>query len=408
VTLLFTSIRLALAALFRAPLRSALTVLGILVGIAAVVVVIALGQGASGKVGGQIESLGSNVIYVFDQPVARSGARSALGASAGLTDEDAEAIRREAGSVSAVAVYSGTQVQAVTSFANGRTSAMGVDLSYFPVRDFELAAGRLWTPAEEQSKARVVLVGPSAAAKLFGAADPIGRSLRIGKHPFVVIGTLMPKGSSPFGEDQDDRLLMPIGAWRARISPQLGHRVHLIMASAKSFDRSDQAISEVDAILRQRHHIADGADADFVVRSQEQFRTIQERVLRVLSILLLSVAAVSLFVGGIGVMNIMLVTVAERRREIGIRMAVGAEPRDIELQFLIEALALTAVGGVAGLAVAATLVFGARYGFGWNMELGPGAILVAVSTSVMVGLLFGFLPARRAAQVEPMEALRHE
>jgi putative ABC transport system permease protein len=402
------SVRVAFVALFRSPLRSMLTVLGILVGIAAVVVVVALGEGASGSIGGRIESLGSNVVYVFDQPQTRSGARRAPGAVAGLTDADAETLRREAASIAGVSVFSSTTSQVTTAFGNARTGIMGTDLSYFPVRGFELADGRLWTASEERAKARVCLIGPSAASKLFGSADPLGRTLRIGKHPYLVVGTLVPKGQSPFGQDQDDRIMMPIGTWRAHVSPQMGNRVHMIMASAKGFERAEQAVLEIEAILRQRHHVPEAAEPDFVVRSQEQFREMQERIVRVLSVLLLSVAAVSLFVGGVGVMNIMLVTVTERRREIGIRMAVGAQPGDIQVQFLVEAITLTAVGGALGLGVAAGLVAAARYGLGWAMELGPGAIVVALGTSLGVGVLFGFLPARRAALVEPMEALRHE
>ncbi|HVW27659.1 MAG TPA: ABC transporter permease [Polyangiaceae bacterium] len=402
------AVRVALVALLRSPLRSVLTVLGILVGIAAVVVVTALGEGASGRIGGQIESLGSNVVYVFDVPKARSGAKRARGSAAGLTDADAEAIRRDATAVADVSVFTSSTTQVMTAFANGKTQIVGADLFYFPVRGFELAAGRLWTHAEERSKARVCLIGPSASAKLFGNVDPIGRTLRIGRNPYRVIGTLVPKGQSPFGDDQDDRILMPVGTWRGHVSPTMGNRVHMIMASAKGFERADQAVQEIDAIMRQRHRIREGNVADFVVGSQEQFRATQERVLKVLSLLLLSVAAVALFVGGVGVMNIMLVTVTERRREIGIRMALGAQPRDIQLQFLVEAVTLTALGGALGLALAGSLVAAARYGFGWAMSVGPAAVLLAIGTSLFVGLVFGFLPARRAAHVEPMEALRHE
>jgi putative ABC transport system permease protein len=402
------AVRLALVALARSKLRSALTVLGILVGIAAVVVVVALGEGATGKIGSRIETLGSNVIYVFDQPVARSGLRSARGSSAGLTDGDVEAIAREAKSASAATSFSSTMIQAVTSFSNSQAYVIGTDLAYFPVRGFDLATGRLWTPSEERAKSRVALIGPSAAAKLFGTADPVGRSVRLGRHPYLIVGTLVAKGTSPFGQDQDDRLVVPVGTWRAHVQPQLGKRVHMIMASAKSFERADAAVQEIDAILRQRHHVAEGATPDFVVRSQEQFRAMQERIIRILTVLLLSVAAVSLFVGGVGVMNIMLVTVAERRREIGIRMAVGAQPADIQLQFLVEATALTAVGGALGILLAAGLVGAAKRYLGWAMDLGAPALLVALTTSLVVGIVFGFLPARRAALVEPMEALRHD
>ncbi len=408
MTAVLSALRVALSALVRAPLRSLLTVLGILVGIAAVVVVTALGEGASGRIGSRVESLGSNVVYVFDTPRARSGVKRARGSAAGLTDADAEAIRREATAVADVSVFTSNTSQVMTAFANAKTQVMGVDLFYFPVRGFELATGRLWTRTEERAKARVCLIGPSAATNLFGSADPLGRTLRIGKHPYTVIGTLVVKGTSPFGEDQDDRIMMPVGTWRGHVQPTLGNRVHMIMASAKGFERADQAVQEIESILRQRHRIREGNEADFVVRSQEQFRTTQERILKVLSVLLLSVAAVALFVGGVGVMNIMLVTVTERRREIGIRMALGAQPRDIQLQFLIEAVTLTALGGALGLLLAATFVAVARFGLGWAMTLGPTAIVLAVGTSLLVGLLFGFLPARRAAHVEPMEALRHE
>jgi putative ABC transport system permease protein len=408
VTALLAAARLALVALVRAPLRSLLTVLGILVGIAAVVVVTALGQGASSSIGGRLESMGSNVVYVFGIPRAKSGVKLARGSAAGLSDADAEAIRREASAVASVTVFTSTTTQVMTAFGNGKTQIMGTDLWYFPVRGFELASGRAWTSAEERAKARVCLIGPSASVKLFGSADPVGRSLRIGKHPYTVIGTLVAKGQSTFGDDQDDRIMMPVGTWRAHVAPTPQNRVHMIMASARGFERADQAVQEMDAILRQRHRIPDGNEPDFVVRSQEQFRETQDRILRVLSLLLLSVAAVALFVGGVGVMNIMLVTVTERRREIGIRMALGAQPRDIQMQFLVEAVTLTAMGGALGLALAGTLVAVARYGLGWQMQLGLPAILLGVGTSLLVGFIFGFLPARRAAHIEPMEALRHE
>jgi putative ABC transport system permease protein len=403
-----TSVRVALRALSRAPLRSSLTVLGILVGIAAVVVVVALGEGASGRIGGRIESLGSNVVYVFDEPTAPGGARHGRAIQTGLRDEDAEALRREATALSGVTVFTSTTSQVRSAFANAKTSVMGTDTSYFPVRGFDLATGRIWTVPEERAKARVCVIGPTAATNIFGSVDPLGRTLRIGKHPYVVIGTLARKGQSPFGEDQDDRILMPVGTWRAHVSPTLGNRAHMIMASAKSFDRADLAVQEIQSILRQRHHVPDGAEADFDVRSQEQFRQMQERIVNVLSLLLLSVAAVSLFVGGVGVMNIMLVTVTERRHEIGIRMAVGARPGDIQAQFLIEAVTLTVLGGTLGLGVAGALVAAVHYGLGWEMRLGPAAVAVALATSLVIGVTFGFLPARRAALVEPMEALRHE
>lgn len=404
---LLASFRLAFASLLRSKLRSALTSLGILIGIAAVVVVTALATGARERIGGQIESLGSNLIFIWSQPVTKSGARAQSGSVQGLTDRDAEAIRRGSSAVSGVAVYSEVKMQLVSQFANARTGVMGVDQDYMPVRGYEVANGRMWTPTEEQSKAKVALIGKTAATNLFGNIDPVGRWVRVGRYPFRIVGTLVPKGQSPF-EDQDDRLLIPIGAWRTRVSPMLGDGVQLIIASAKSAAHNDRAQRQIEAILRQRHGIAEGDEDDFRVRTQAAFKEQQDRIYGILTALLVSVAGISLFVGGVGVMNIMLVNVAERTREIGIRMAIGASRGDIQAQFLTEAVALTMFGGAAGLSLAVGIIVLLERTLGWTMRLSPEAVLVAVLTSTAVGLLFGFLPARRAATLDPIDALRQE
>jgi putative ABC transport system permease protein len=408
VRALLNSVRIALSALGRSKLRTLLTALGILIGVAAVVVVIALGTGARERIGGQIESLGSNLIFVFGQSTAKSGLRPRAGSGAsGLTDDDALAIRRESTAVLRVGTYSEIKPQVVSEFGNAKLGVMGVDADYFEVRNYEVLRGRGFTEHEERFKSKVVLIGQTATDKLFGNVDPIGRYVRIGKHPFRIIGTLKPKGQSTF-EDQDDRLMMPIGSFRTRVSPTVGRRVQLIVVSARTAGHVPEAARQIEAILRQRHEIPDGAEADFRVRTQEEFRQSQDAIFGILSTLLLSVAGVSLFVGGVGVMNIMLVSVTERTREIGVRMAIGARRRDIQLQFLVESIALTLLGGIAGIAIATLVIEIMRRALEWSMRLSPQAVGVALVTSIAVGITFGFLPARRAAALDPIEALRHE
>lgn len=398
------SLRIAFQAVARQRLRSLLTSVGILIGIAAVVLVSALGSGARAEIGKQIESMGSNVIYVFSRPSSKSGVRTT---NNGLTDRDAAAIRREATAISLVTVYSEAKAQLVSEFQNAKTNVMGIDGDYFAVRGYEVDRGRRFNESELLVKAKVCIIGPTARDKLFGNIDPIGRYVRVGRHPFLIIGTLKAKGQSPF-EDQDDRLLMPIGSWRSRVVPTLGDRVQLIMASAQSVERTKEAERQVKQILMQRHGFQEGEEPDFRTGTQEEFRAGQEAVFGVLTILLLSVAGISLIVGGVGVMNIMLVGVTERTREIGIRMAIGARPSDIQWQFLLESVLLTLIGGAAGvgLAVAIMRFFGSDLGFPLVLE--PTAVIIAFFTSVAIGLVFGFWPARRAAMLDPIEALRHE
>ena len=402
-----SSLSIALAALAAAKLRTALTALGILIGIAAVVVVAALGTGARERIGGQIESMGSNLLFIWAQPATRSGARVRGGTRFGLSDDDAETIRRESTAIEQVGTYSEVKPQVVSEFGNEKIGVIGVDAPYFKVRNYEVLRGRSWTEQEERFKAKVCLIGQTAADKLFGSVDPVGRYVRIGKHPFQIVGTLKPKGHSTF-EDQDDRVLMPIGSWRARVAPTLGRRVQLVMASAKSAAHVPEAERQIDAILRQRRGIAEDGQPDFQIRTQEEFRKNQEAIFRILSYLLFSVAGISLFVGGVGVMNIMLVSVAERTREIGVRMAIGAQRRDVRLQFLTESVLLTAFGGLAGIALAFGVVELMTRTLGWSMRISVDALAIALATSAVIGLVFGILPAERAAALDPIDALHHE
>lgn len=405
---LSAAVRMAVRALLRQRLRTGLTSLGILIGIAAVVVVVSLGQGTRERVGAQLQSLGSNIIYVFAQPTAKSGLRTTASIPEGLTVNDAEAIRSSVSAAAAVTVYASLRMPVASEYANDQVDIVGSDEFYLTVRGYKLTSGRDLTAEEVRTKDKVALVGTTVRDKLFGTTDPIGRSVRIGRHSYRIVGLLESKGQSPFGADQDDRLVIPIGTWFARISPGFGKQVQIIITSAKSSSAVGQAEREIDGLMRQRHSIAESAEPDFQVRTQKQFQETQDSIYRVLSLLLLSVAAVSLFVGGVGVMNILLVSVNERKREIGIRMAIGAKASDIRLQFMVEAVVLTLLGGSLGLGVASLAILGLQGPFGGLLTFDWAAVVVAIGTSMALGLVFGLLPAHRAAKLDPIEALRHE
>jgi putative ABC transport system permease protein len=402
------ALRLALVALVREPRRTVLTCLGILIGIAAVVVVVALGQGARRRVTDQLQSLGSNIIYVFPQPSSKSGVRTVLGAGSGLKLSDATALRREASALGSVSVYTSTHQTAASEFANDQVDVVGTDEFYLQVRGYELLAGRNFTPEEVATKTKFVLIGTTVRNKLFADQDPLGRSVRVGRHSYTVIGVMRSKGDSPFGVDQDDRLIVPIGSWFSRISPNSSKHLQIILSSARDPSLISQAERQILDVLRQQHAIVEGDADDFQVRTQRQFQETQDKITGVITVLLLSVATIALFVGGVGVMNILLVSVNERKREIGIRMAVGARPGDVRLQFLAESVVLTLTGGVLGLCLAAGVVFAMQDAFGGILALDWTSVTVALGVSLVIGLVFGFLPAHRAAGMDPIEALRHE
>ncbi|MGH7434295.1 MAG: ABC transporter permease, partial [Polyangiaceae bacterium] len=333
--------RLALRAIERSPMRASLTVLGILIAVAAVVTVTALGQGASDRVSGQIQSIGSNFLIVFPQASQASGARGAQGSGARLTEDDGRAIVAESTSIVAVAPMLRSFAQVVNGDRNESPSVTGTTLAYFTVRGWAVDRGSLWEPQDEITKSKVVVLGATVAEKLFGPEDPTGRTVRIGRYPYRVLGVLARKGETPFGEDQDDTVIMPIASFRARIMRTPPGFAGVLLASASSPDTTDRAIRQLESVLRQRHRIEQGRDPDFTIRSQKEFAEMQARIAGALTGMLLFVAAISLVVGGIGVMNIMLVSVTERTREIGVRLAIGAHTGDILTQFLVEAVALT-------------------------------------------------------------------
>jgi putative ABC transport system permease protein len=403
---LFSAVRIAFRAIARSKLRAALTVLGILIGVTSVVIVVALGTGVRQRVLGAISNLGANAIYIFPQATQSSGARKTEADS--LTEDDAEAILKEATSVVSVAPFSSTSAQVIAGDSNVTTQVMGVTRAYWQIRSFTFAAGQSFTEADEQLKAKVCVIGETVRENLFGTSEAVGQYVRIGRYPYRVVGILTKKGQSPFGEDQDDRLLMPIGSFRARVIPSAPGRVQMLLASATDERTVDRATRQIEQILRQRHQIDPEDEPDFLIRTQAEFRKSQEQIFNTLTALLSSIAAVSLLVGGIGVMNIMLVSVTERTREIGIRMAIGAREADILVQFLVEAITLSAIGGLAGLALGLFAIYMLSRTLGWSMELPLPAVVGAVGTSTVIGIVFGFFPARRAARMDPIFALRHE
>jgi putative ABC transport system permease protein len=402
------AVLVAFGSLRRRGARTWLTSLGILIGIAAVVVVVSLGQAAREQVGNQLQSLGSNLIYVFPRAVPKSGARIRDGIPKGLTIRDAEALAKAVPATTLVTVYATTQSLLASQYANELLDVVGADERYLDVRGYALESGRNFSAGEVESKAKLVLLGAKARSRLYGTVDPVGHRVRIGRHDYQVIGVLESKGQSPFGADQDDRVIMPIGSWFARVSRSATKQVHMIIASARDPSLVGQTERDMEAVLRERHRIGPFGENDFTLATQREFQQTQERIQGILSVLLLSVASISLFVGGVGVTNIMLVSVNERRREIGLRMAIGAQPGDIRLQFLIESTCLTLVGGFLGLGLASVVMMALQGPFAGALKVDLTAVVIAIGTSFAVGILSGFWPAHRAASLDPIVALRHE
>jgi putative ABC transport system permease protein len=404
-------LRIALRALAVNKLRSALTMLGIVIGVGAVIVMIAVGAGAQARVEEQIRALGSNLLLVMPGSTTAGGVRLGFGSASTLTEDDVAALNREIPEALAAPALRGA-AQVVWGNANWSTQIYGTSPEYLDVRQWPLAAGRAFEPAEMAAAAKVCLVGATVARQLFGDADPLDQSIRIKRVPFTVIGVLDVKGQSLMGTDQDDLILMPIKTARSRVlgtaSAARNRTVGTIWV--KVADGIDTKIVEeqVRSLLRQRHRIQPGADDDFSLRNLAEVMAAQEASSRVLALLLAAVASVSLLVGGIGIMNIMLVSVTERTREIGLRMAVGARTRDILGQFLVEAVTLSLIGGLAGVALGIGTSMVIAELAGWRIVLSPEAVGLAVAFAFAIGVFFGFYPARKAARLNPVEALRFE
>ena len=405
------AMRSALSAIGANALRSLLTMLGIVIGVAAVIAMVAIGSGARNLVDKQIRSLGANLAIVTPGNVTQGGARLGAGAASTLTDEDAAAVKREIDGVTAAAPFVRGNAQTVYAGNNWSTTVYGVDLDYFAAREWDVETGREFDPDEIRRGEIVALIGKTVAQKLFGEEDPLEQVIRVRNVPFRVVGIMANKGQSAFGQDQDDVIFVPLDAGRRRVIGRNYAKERSVGSIFVKFAEEDDiapGIERITALIRQRHRLPGDQEDDFSIRNLTEIANTATASATTLSYLLAAVAAVSLLVGGIGIMNIMLVSVTERTREIGLRLAVGARPRDILGQFLIEATTLATIGGAIGVALGVGAAHAIAKAAGWPSLVSPEAVAIAVIFSALVGIFFGFYPAQRAAQLDPIEALRRE
>jgi putative ABC transport system permease protein len=404
---LLSVVRIAWRALCRNKLRSGLTMLGVIIGVGAVIAMVGVGQGASQAVQQQIAAMGSNVVFVGSGTVNRGGLRLGWGQTKTLIYDDMRAIVRECPAVRAAAPGATTTAQIVFGNDNWFTNVQGTEPQYFDVRDWTLAEGVPFTQADVDASANVAVIGNTVRQNLFGATEPIGQTIRVKDLPFRVVGVLNIKGQSAhMGQDQDDVIFVPITTLQKKLTGDTWLR--FIVVSAVSRQASYAAQEQITALLRDRHRIRPGQDDDFMVRNLADMAELADQSSRVMTLLLASIAGVSLIVGGIGIMNIMLVSVTERTREIGVRMAVGATEEDVQRQFLIEAVVLSLMGGAVGILFGIGCAVLITRVLGWAVLISPLAIAVAALFSAAVGIFFGFYPARKAARLDPIEALRFE
>ncbi len=398
--------RMALRALRRNKLRSTLTALGIIIGVGAVIAMVGIGNGAKSQVEAQIASLGQNVVLVFPGNFSSSGARSGWGGAGNMTVEDALAIGREVPGVANVSPEIRDHQQILANGLNWYTTILGEGPDYLDIRAWPLEDGAMFTDQDIRGTTKVCIVGKTIVDQLFPNEDPVGRILIVRNIPFKILGVLSPKGLSIMGTDQDDVVIIPYTSEMKRVSKRTS--ISSMNVQSASPDISDRVQRDIADLLRQRHRLTQGHDDDFTIRGQQEIADAATATTRVMTVLLGAIASISLIVGGIGIMNIMLVSVTERTREIGIRMAVGAHGRDILLQFLIEAIVLSSLGGVIGILLGCGSAKLLSVMKGWPTLISFGSIAVAFLFSAAVGVFFGFYPARKASNLDPIDALRYE
>jgi putative ABC transport system permease protein len=400
------TLKIALRALARNKMRSVLTMLGIIIGVGAVIAMVGVGQGAQQKVQDQIASMGTNLLFVSSGTVTRGGLHMGWGQTKTLVYEDMKAMQREIPTIAKAAPGASFSAQVVFENQNWYTRLTGTEPPYFDIRDWPIVAGSSFSQDDVTLAANVAVIGATVRQNLFGAADPIGATIRLGTLPFQVVGVLAAKGQSGMGQDQDDTIVIPITTLQKKISGQPW--LQFVMVSATSQPATYAAQQQITSLLRDRHRIRSGQDDDFFVRNLADVAELADQSSRVMTLLLASIAGVSLIVGGIGIMNIMLVSVTERTREIGIRIAIGATEQDVQRQFLSESVVLSLIGGAIGIffGVGSSLVITKT--LGWAVLISPMAIVAAVFFSMAVGIFFGFYPARKASRLDPIEALRFE
>ncbi|MCX5854560.1 MAG: ABC transporter permease [Deltaproteobacteria bacterium] len=404
-----STLKISIRALRVNKMRSALTMLGIIIGVGAVIAMLAVGTGASERISQQIASIGSNLIIILPGSTTSGGMRMGMGSQPTLTRDDADAIIKECPAVQEVAPVLNGAAQIVYGNQNWSTGVYGTTPSMLNIRDWPIAYGRSFTEQDVRSATKVCLLGQTVVENLFGSINPVGQVIRIKKVPFTVVGVLDRKGQSPHGQDQDDTIYIPVTTAQKKIfGTTFPGMVRSIMVKGKNIEDLDAAERQINELLRQRHHIGPKKDNDFTTRNLTQIMQVAEQSTKVMTLLLGAIASVSLLVGGIGIMNIMLVSVTERTREIGIRMAVGAKTWDIRLQFIIEALTLSLIGGIIGIiiGVSGSKIIAAVAG--WSTIVSALSIFMAFGFSGLVGIFFGFYPAYKASLLNPIDALRYE